>query len=266
VCSDPDPKPANYNFEMGFFLDPLKVLKASDPWKLKDSVADALNVADSITFEIVFLDSSDLQIDAESWDVRLRASTDAKGYELTYKKRFPIGTSIGTPPANIPQVVLQAQEAGFGGSATTYAAQIDVLWSKWTLSFSNNKFGVDKDEKVGELPSPADCRKMAIEMLPGKLEKAIPSIVTILENSHFYGPVKGVRYIGVFMEAKLEIEVWQINNAAKTGFEYIVDLSFKAGDLELTNAKHEALRSFLETLGWIIPADILKTQLILTRY
>jgi len=266
LLNDPDPKPATYNFEMGFFLDPLKVLKSSDPWKLKDSVADALNVAGSIKFEIIYLDSPDLQIDANTWDVRLRASTDVKGYEITYKKRFPIGVSIGTPPANIPQVVYEAQQAGLGGSATNYAAQIDVLWSKWTLSFSNSKFGVEKDEKLGELPPFDDCKQAAIEMLPGKLEDAIPTIVNILQNAHVYGPVHGVRYFGVFMELKLEIEVWQIHNEARTGFDYVVDLSFKDGDMDISNAKHEALRSYLETLGWIVPADILKTQLILHRY
>jgi len=68
------------------------------------------------------------------------------------------------------------------------------------------------------------------------------------------------------MEMKLAIEIWQILNAEKTGYDYIVDLSWKDGDLELGNAKHEALRSYLETLGWIVPGDILKTQLILSRY
>jgi len=260
--------PANYNFEMGFFLDPAKSLKASDSWKLKDSVADALNIDNDETIEmkVVFIDSLDKQLDALHWDIRFRSTTDAKGYELTYKKRYPIGTKIGGPPDNLDAVVAQAESDGFDSDEKSYAAQVDVLWSKWTLSFSNSKVGNEEGEGKGELPSQKDMRKYTLEMAPGKLEKSFPNLEDIVNNGHFYGPVRARRFFGSFMELKIELEIWEVKNATKNGYEYLVDLSFKDAGIQHANAVHEALRSYLINMDWILPEDILKTSIILSRY
>jgi len=262
----PNVGPAAYNFEMGFFLDPSKVLKRSNQWALKDSVADAFNIDKSVAFEVVFLDSLDKKFDALHWDIRFRSTMDVKGYEITYKKRYPIAVSLGTPPANISSVVAQAQQDGFDSEATNYAAQIDVLWSKWTLSFSLNKFGKEVGEADGKVPTDDDMRKFSTELLPGKLVNAVPDAAAIVKNCHVYGPVEGLRFFGTFMELEIELEIWKVLNADKTGYEYLVDLSFKNGPLQDSNSIHEALRAYLIGMDWILPQDILKTNIILSRY
>jgi len=207
TVNNPTVGPASYDFEMGFFLDPSKVLKTTNPWAFKDKVADAFNLDKSIEIQVVFLDSLDKKLDALHWDVRFRATSDVKGYEITYKKRYPIGNSIGNAPANLSEVVAQAQQEGFDSEATNYAAQVDVLWSKWTLSFSLNKFGQEVGEGQGKVPSIEDMQKFAVELLPGKLVKAIPGAAGILKNCHVFGPVNAVRFFGTFMELQVEVEI-----------------------------------------------------------
>ncbi len=62
------------------------------------------------------------------------------------------------------------------------------------------------------------------------------------------------------------IEVWPILNAAGTGTEDIVEASFKTTSRTTASSKHDSLVAYLQSKGWFVAQDSLKTQLIMDRY
>jgi len=218
---------------------------------------------------MAYLDSVDTQFKTNNWGIRFRATTDDGNMEISFRRRFPMGVSVGAPPPSpndINGTLEAARLVGFGSSAKdSYETNFDADYSNWRLTFTNNKY-VDDSEKKGKLPGAADCREAALETVPGKLSKAVLTYQSIIQSGFLFGPVTGRRYVGAFMEQKLEIEIIRIWNATKTGYDHIVDISFKDGDTEFANARHEALRSFLATKGWVFTSDVDKYALILLRY
>jgi chitodextrinase len=87
-----------------------------------------------------------------------------------------------------------------------------------------------------------------------------------LNNSVIYGPIDFKRYEGTFDDLDLDIEVWTILNAAKTGTEDIVEASFKADTLSEATSTRTDLMNLLNTKGWLVQSDVLKTSLIMERY
>ncbi|WUD72021.1 hypothetical protein OG937_10090 [Streptomyces sp. NBC_00510] len=57
-----------------------------------------------------------------------------------------------------------------------------------------------------------------------------------------------------------------VKNAAGTGTEYIVELSFKTDDYADAARLHSDAIAVADGHGWLYHGDILKTQLILDRY
>jgi hypothetical protein len=64
----------------------------------------------------------------------------------------------------------------------------------------------------------------------------------------------------------LYFEVWPLLNFAGTGVEYLVEASFKTGSHKTASIEQSNLATFLQSKGWFLEQDSVKTQLIMERY
>ncbi|MDK8179537.1 hypothetical protein [Paenibacillus sp. UMB4589-SE434] len=257
------PLPATPNYEVKLFLDPSLVLNAD--YNLNSTVLNKFAMPSSKTkMSVQYMDTDQLQLDEQGWNVRLRKKEGSKDkeFELTYKKRYPITNG------NIQGALAQAALDGFDANEDSYEAQVDWGYSKQTLSFSNDK-KVSKSGYNGmELPSKADSRMLTISNAPGKFKNWTSSNwgTNHLAVADKFGPVDAKRWTGKWNGIKLYIEVWKIIKESGVGYDYVVEASFKTD----THAEASTLRSQLQQelmqQGWFLPIDELKTQMILHRY
>lgn len=258
------PQPMTPDYEVKVFLDPEKVLDVNK--NLRADVKTYFNAPSSVEkLAVQFMDTPDLDINAEGWVVRIRkqeAYTD-KQFELVYKKRYPIENG------DIAQALAAAANEGFTAADTNYDAQVDWGYQKQTLSITRKKI-VEKSGYEGmELPTRKDSRKWTIDEAPGKFANWLYNGwgTDLLEDVHKpFGPVQAKRSIGVWDGAQIYVEVWQLLNGNGTSFEYIVEASFKEDAYAAAAAKKAALEGEMSAQGWLLPVDQLKTQLILERY
>lgn len=208
-----------------------------------------------------YFDTNALNLNQAGWDVRFRKKDDKNNYELTYKKRYPVING------DVNAALTLANQEGFDASDDNYEAEIDWGYGKQTLSFSNTK-KVDTKATGVQLPSQQEALSMLLDKLPGKLKNWSSSNwgKQQLTASRAYGPVTFQRYEGTWNGQELTLEVWPIRNAAGTGLENIVEISFKTADSTAVSGLRTQLMQVLENKNWLIPADGLKTQLILERY
>ncbi|OPJ59850.1 hypothetical protein [Clostridium chromiireducens] len=253
--------PAVPNYEVKIYMNPSVVLDSDN--KLKQEVLDTFNMPSTVTkMSVEYLDSSNLDFNDIGWDVRLRKMEGDADFELTYKKRYSIANG------NIDSALQTAALDGFDKSEDDYDAQVDWGYNKQTLSFSN-----DKDVSISgysgmDLPSSKDSIKAAVKKIPGKLNNSISNNygTTILQNSHIYGPVDAKRSIGSWNGEKFYIEVWKIKATSGSGYDYVVEASFKTDDRSSAQEGHDQLIELFNEKGWLLPEDQLKTQMILDRY
>ncbi|MFE6079097.1 CYTH domain-containing protein [Paenibacillus sp. NPDC057886] len=208
-----------------------------------------------------YFDTNALNLDQQGWNVRFRKKDDKNNYELTYKKRYPVING------DVNAALTLANQEGFDASDDNYEAEVDWGYGKQTLSFSNTK-KVDTKATGVQLPSQQEALSMLLDKLPGKLKNWSSSNwgKQQLTASRAYGPVTFQRYEGTWNGQELTLEVWPIRNAAGTGVENIVEISFKTADSTAVSGLRTQLMQVLENKNWLIPADGLKTQLILERY
>lgn len=208
-----------------------------------------------------YFDTNALNLNQAGWDVRFRKKDDKNNYELTYKKRYPVING------DVNAALTLANQEGFNASDDNYEAEIDWGYGKQTLSFSNTK-KVDTNATGVQLPSQQEALSMLLDKLPGKLKNWSSSNwgKQQLTASRAYGPVTFQRYEGTWNGQELTLEVWPIRNAAGTGVENIVEISFKTADSTAVSGLRTQLMQVLANKNWLIPADGLKTQLILERY
>ncbi|OPG97137.1 hypothetical protein B2I21_17295 [Chryseobacterium mucoviscidosis] len=208
-----------------------------------------------------YFDTNALNLDQQGWNVRFRKKDDKNNYELTYKKRYPVING------DVNAALTLANQEGFDASDDNYEAEIDWGYGKQTLSFSNTK-KVDTKATGVQLPSQQEALTMLLDKLPGKLKNWSSSNwgKQQLTQSRAYGPVTFQRYEGTWNGQELTLEVWPIRNAAGTGVENIVEISFKTTDTSAVSGLRTQLMQVLQNKNWLIPADGLKTQLILERY
>ncbi|WP_127539059.1 CYTH domain-containing protein [Paenibacillus illinoisensis] len=208
-----------------------------------------------------YFDTNALNLNQAGWDVRFRKKDDKNNYELTYKKRYPVING------DINAALTLANQEGFDASDDNYEAEIDWGYGKQTLSFSNTK-KVDTKATGVQLPSEKDALDMLLDKLPGKLKNWSSSNwgKQTLSQSRAHGPVTFQRYEGTWNGQELSFEVWPIRNADGTGFENLVEVSFKTEDAAAVSGLRTELLQVLESNNWLIPADGLKTQTILERY
>lgn len=246
-------------YEVKFLLDSDEVLTSGGG--LSTAVNQAFDIASSPERLMVeYFDTDALELNDESWNVRLRKKESKSDYELTYKKRFDVQNG------QIDAALTAANAAGFDSSDDNYKAEVDWGYGKQTLSFS-----VTKEKKASKglsLPSDQKALEMLVNEIPGKLEKTRSKGwgKDTLEDARAYGPVLVTKYGGDFNGVDVDIEVWPILNASGTGNDSIVEISFKTDSYTEAASQRAELMDELESEGWLVPADSLKTNLILDRY
>jgi hypothetical protein len=247
------------SYEVKFLLSNDTVLKQD--FTLKNEVKDAFQINEPAARMLVeYFDTMDLSLNDSGWNVRFRKKEDKKKYELTYKKRYAVVNG------DINAALNQANLDGFSAADTNYDAEVDWGYSKQTLSFSN-----DKEESTSKgltLPNETEALDMLVSKIPGKLDKTnAPGWGTAkLLQAYAHGPILASRYSGTFEGLDTDIEVWPIASANGSGTDYIVEISFKTDDYQTAASKRTNLMNLLNSKGWLVPADSLKTNLVLERY
>ncbi|MFC7216962.1 hypothetical protein ACFQLX_02060 [Streptomyces polyrhachis] len=209
-----------------------------------------------------YYDTDTLALDAEGWSVRLRHK-DGSSFEETYKKRFPVSNG------DINGALAAANAAGFDSSDTNYDAEVDWGYAKQTLSFSNEKSHSASGYSGTSMPSSSTGRTWLVNDIPGKLQdwRSTGWGKTTLSASRAHGPVTSKVYGGAWsVSDDASVEVLPVVNAAGTGTEYVVELSFKTDSYADAAKLHTDAIALAESKGWLYHGDILKTQLILDRY
>lgn len=247
------------SYEVKFLLSNDTVLKQD--FTLKNEVKEAFQINEPAARMLVeYFDTTDLSLNDSGWNVRFRKKEDKKKYELTYKKRYAVVNG------DINAALTQANLDGFSSADTNYKAEVDWGYSKQTLSFSN-----DKEESASKglnLPNEAEALNLLISKIPGKLDKTNASGwgTAQLLQAYAHGPILASRYSGTFEGLETDIEVWPIIGANGSGTEYVVEISFKTDDYQTAASKRTNLMNLLNNKGWLVPADSLKTNLVLERY
>ena len=88
---------------------------------------------------------------------------------------------------------------------------------------------------------------LLLDKLPGKLKTGLPP--TGASNStqaRAYGPITFQRYEGTWNGQELTLEVWPIRDAAGTGIENIVEVSFKTDDAATVSGLRNQLLQLLQ--------------------
>lgn len=257
ASADPNMVP---DYEVKLLMNPSTTL-GSD-FKLTSAVRTQFGMPSSVTkMNVQFLDD-DEQIYDEGWSPRIRKTEGEDDFELTYKKRYPI------TGGDINAALTTANTEGFDAGDTGYEAQVEWGYTKQTLSISRKKTASDSGYSGMDLPGTSNSRAMLIDEAPDKFDDWLWNGwgTDLLDMSRIYGPVLAKRSIGTYSGSQLFIEVWPILNAAGTGTEYIVEASLKTTTAASASSKKASLQSLLQSKGWFLAQDSLKTQLIMDRY
>ncbi|EHS59911.1 hypothetical protein [Paenibacillus sp. Aloe-11] len=250
---------ATPSYEVKLLLDTTQVLNADG--SLKGSVVNEFQINDEAQrLSVEYFDTDQLQLNGEGWNVRFRKKEDKKNYELTYKKRYTVTNG------DIDSALTKANKEGFSASDDNYDAEVDWGYSKQTLSFSNDK--KTNASKGLTLPSPDQALKQLLDNLPGKLQnwKSSNWGKKALADSRVRGPVQVSKYEGIFQGLDTDVEVWPIRSANGSGTDTIIEISFKTSDYSTAASNRTKLINLLQSKGWLVPADSLKTNLVLERY
>jgi hypothetical protein len=249
------------DYEVKLLMNPAVVLGTD--YKLKSNVLAAFSMPTTVTkMNVLFMDTDAEDIYSNGWIPRVRKMEGGSNFELTYKKRYSITSGNITAALNL------ANTEGFDSTDTNYDAQVEWGYMNKTLSISNDKTGSKSGYSGMDLPSASDSRSLLKSNIPGKMDDWLYNGwgSDMLDGSRVYGPILAKRSIGTWSGLQLYIEVWPILNAAGTGTEYIVEASFKTTSETTASTKHDALITYLQTQGWFLAQDSLKTQLIMDRY
>ncbi|MBJ7312660.1 hypothetical protein ACFOLJ_21205 [Rugamonas sp. CCM 8940] len=249
------------DYEVKLLLNPTVVLDSN--YKLNATVLSTFGMPSSVTkMNVMFMDGDAKPIYNNGWIARVRKSEGDSGFELSYKKRYPIANG------NITEALYQASADGFTSGDSNYEAQIEWGYQAKTLSITNSKTDSKSGYSGMDLPSTADARSLLKKNIPGKMNNWLSNGWggNALDTSRKYGPVLAKRSVGSWSGLKLYIEVWPIRNAAGSGIDYVVEASFKTTSESVASAKHDELQAFLAARGWFLAQDSLKTQLIMDRY
>lgn len=249
------------DYEVKLLLNHTAVLGSDQ--KLTSAVLSTFSMPSTVTkMNVQFLDTNNEEIYNAGWSPRIRKTEGESKFELTYKKRYAV------TGGNIDAALTEANNGGFDTSDDNYDAQIDWGYQKQTLSISRKKSASSSSYSGMDLPDKHDSRDMLIDDAPRKFDDWLSSGwgTDTLESSRIFGPVLAKRSIGTWSDLELYVEVWPIRNAVGTGIEYVVEASFKTASRTTASSKQESLIAFLQSKGWFLEQDSLKTQLIMERY
>lgn len=207
-----------------------------------------------------YVDTDALDLDGQGWSVRLR-NKQGDPLELDYKKRFPVSGG------DVNSALQTAQAAGFDSSDTNYKAEVDWGYSKQTLSFSTDKDPGTNVDGIG-MPSAKDAVQIAVKQVPGKLEdwSANGWGTDTLQVSRPHGPVTSTEWSGSYEGTDAAIEVLPVKAAGGQPAQTVVELSFKAPDLATAQQVRTDAIAVADAHGWLLHEEVLKTNLVLSRY
>lgn len=251
------------NYEVKFNLNPSIVVDSSH--NLISSVRSQFSTGSSSkAYRVQYMDTATGALDAQGWSDRIRKKSSDSTHQLQFKKRYPITNG------DITGALTTAANDGLNSSASGFEFQVDWTFSKQTLSVQYEKDVTVSGYNGSGLNAPnlATSQTISVSNAPSQLKNWTSSGwgTTQLNNSFIYGPIDFKRYEGSFDDYDLDIEVWTILNAAKTGTEDIVEASFKADTLSEATSARTDLMNLLTTKGWLVQSDVLKTSLIMERY
>ncbi|NNG37827.1 hypothetical protein HJ588_00870 [Flexivirga sp. ID2601S] len=248
---------ATPNYEIKLDLGPT-ALSGGAPTEAVQAAFGITGGGSQLSYE--YVDTDALDLNNEGWSVRLR-NQQGDPLELTYKKRFPV------TGGDINAALDTANAAGFDSSDTNYGAQVDWGYSKQTLSFSNDKDPGTNVDGIG-MPSNSDAVSIAVSKVPGKLAdwKSKGWGTNTLKASRVHGAVTATEWKGTFEGSKSAIEVLPIKASGGQPAQTVVELSFKADDYDTAAQLRTDAMAIADAHGWLLHTDILKTNLVLTRY
>jgi hypothetical protein len=249
------------DYEVKLLMDPSTTLTSDK--KPTSAVLSAFNAPTSVTkMNVQFLDTSAKDIYGAGWSPRIRKTEGESGFELTYKKRYPVGSS------GIDGALSQANADGFDENDTAWDAQIEWGYQKQTLSISRKKSATKSGYSGMDLPNQSDSRSLLINDAPDQFDDWNGNGwgTNLLASSRIFGPVLAKRSVGTWKGRELDIEVWPIKASSGSGTDYIVEASFKTDSRSTASSDHDALQSYLQSKGWFLAQDSLKTQQIMDRY
>ena len=200
----------------------------------------------------------------EGWinRVRMKEGKAAKGFELTYKKRYPV------PDDDIVAAMQHAESEGFDLSGEAWEPEIEWNYSGMTLSLSTERTGdAEGCDGIEDLKS-ADAVEMLKQNMPQE-EKNWKSEnwgIEQMETAQMAGPVFFRRYTGKYLGKKVQIEIWTVPEPGSGEDLFITELAFKEDDFPAASAGREEMKEGLEELDILLPDDSLKTSRILNGY
>jgi hypothetical protein len=256
------------DYEVKILMRASEVLDSNN--KLKNAVKNAFFITSNKKMSIQFIDTKGKQFFyTNGWSLRIRKTEDEDDFELTYKMRYLINEEFSaTAQGRIDTAVKAAEQDGFD-SSSAFEAQVEVGYSKLTLSISHDENVSAADFAEMDLPTAEKSSEFFAEKAHGNFETwlRVNSGTDHLEKAVVYGPVHAKRSKGTWNHNKLTIEVWPIRKSKDDGtLEPIVEASFKTSDLSKALKGRDELAEFLDKKGWLVPAESLKTKLIMERY
>jgi hypothetical protein len=249
------------DYEVKLLMDPATTLGSDH--RPTAAVLSAFGAPSTVTkMNVQFLDTSAKDLYAAGWSPRIRRTEGESGFELTYKKRYPVGAG------GIDGALSQANADGLDADDTTYDAQVEWGYQKQTLSISRKKSASSSGYSGMDLPGQSASRSMLIDEAPDQFDDWLGNGwgTSKLASSRIYGPVLAKRSVGTWRGRELDIEVWPIRTASGVGTEDLVEASFKTTSRTTAAADHDALQAYLQSKGWFLAQDSLKTQQIMDRY
>jgi len=97
------------DYEVKLLMNPNVVLDTDH--KLKNTLLSTFNMSSSVTkMNVLFMDTNGKDIYNNTWIARIRKTEGENGFELTYKKRYPIDNG------NITEALYRAYADGFDSS------------------------------------------------------------------------------------------------------------------------------------------------------
>ncbi|MBB3108292.1 hypothetical protein FHS18_000320 [Paenibacillus phyllosphaerae] len=263
----PQSQPANAasanmvpGYEVKFLLKSGSVL-GSD-YKPTSALKSAFGLGSATSLGVEYFDTDALELDEQGWDVRFRKKSNKSNFEINYKKRYPIVNG------DINAALALANQDGFDAGSDDFEAEVDWGYGKQTLSIATEETKSASGYSGTSLPTESKALEIALDKMPGELADWGSNGwgEDTLEASRAHGPVTVSKYEGEFNDLETDLEIWPILNAAGTGTEYIVEVSFKTDSYSEASTERVALLSYLQGKGWLQTEDSLKTQLILERY
>lgn len=225
---------------------------------LKESIREAFQTGNDYEgIYVEYLDTAAQDFQNAGWTNRIRLKEGKSKYTLTYKRRFSV------PGNDLSSAVADACEGGFTIANAEFPAEVDWGYSKMTLSFSN-EYEIKSESPLDiTLLERGDAVQMLADHMPPEEKNRNSDSwgTTLIKEAQMAGPVRFMRYSGVFDGYDIRIEIWPIESRGDV--EYISEFSAYAEDMDEAAVMHERLISSLDEMGILLPVDALKTRMIL---